>query len=152
MIGGHSDITSWSIHFTVSDNGTLIVKDVATGLHIANNSICKSGVELEVIAVPDEGYEIDSLKLNDISISDKSTFMLMCDVNVAAVFRKTVIPDPDPEPALTAITITYDSNYPAVPDTDPDDSDGIVESVPGITTVNISDIQTFNDGYPLKWQ
>lgn len=65
-------------------------------------------------------------------------------------------PDPDPEPELTAITLTYDSNYPSDsdpdPDPDPDDKDGIVESVPSTTTINTSDIQAFNDGYSLKWQ
>lgn len=102
-------IQSFTINYDEPSKGTIRVtySDSGTETEVLSGTSLNYGTEITIEAIPESGYRIESLKVNDETFSSGSSLLLTENILIEATFGK--IPDPVPDypdyPIYTYYTI-----------------------------------------------
>lgn len=99
-------IQAYTINYDEPSKGTIRVtySDSGTETEVPSKTLLDYGTNITIEAIPESGYRIESLKVNEKTFSSGSSLLLKEDIFIEATFGK--IPDPVPDyPIYTYYTI-----------------------------------------------
>ncbi|MDE6278866.1 MAG: hypothetical protein K2M05_02735, partial [Paramuribaculum sp.] len=85
---GGEEIKEYDITIACGDGGSVKVTDVATGAEVKSGSKVKENTKLEVTASADEGYVLNSLKINGSAVSSPAQVTVSSNITVEASFSE----------------------------------------------------------------
>lgn len=83
---GGEEVKEYDLTVACSDGGSVKVTDVATGAEVKSGSKVSENTKLEISALADEGYVLNSLKINGGTVSSPAQVTVTSNIAVEAVF------------------------------------------------------------------
>lgn len=85
---GGEEVKEYDLTIACGDGGSVKVTDVATGDEVKSGSKVKENIKLEVTASADEGYVLNSLKVNGSAVSSPAEVTVTSNIAIEAVFSE----------------------------------------------------------------